>query len=80
MTEVDDMTSLTFHQEAKDKRVHCQLPHWFLNLVMPHSFPSAASVLSLSPLVILLHGNWFIFPSELTDHSFLLTINGNCPV
>lgn len=42
MTEVDDATSLTSHQESKDRRVHCQLPHWPLNLVMPH--PSLCSL------------------------------------
>lgn len=58
----------------------CQLSRRFLILVMPQPFPSVASVLPLSLLVILLHVNWFVFSSELTEHSFLLTINGNCPV
>lgn len=79
MTEVDDATSLTSHQDSKDSRAHCQLPHCSLNLGMP-ILPSAASVLSPFPLVILLHGNCFIFPSELSDRSLLLTLNGNCPV
>lgn len=30
------------HQESKDRRVHCQLPYWPLNLVMPH--PSLCSL------------------------------------
>lgn len=42
MTEVDDATSLTSHQESKDWRVHCQLPHWSLNLMMLH--PSLCSL------------------------------------
>lgn len=42
MTEVDAATSLTSHQESKDRRVHCQLPYWPLNLVMPH--PSLCSL------------------------------------
>lgn len=58
----------------------CLLSCRFLTLVMPQPFPSVASVLPLSLLVILLHVKWFVLPSELTDHGFLLTINGNCPV
>lgn len=46
MTEVDDATSLTSPQESKDRRVHCQLPHWSLNLVMPH--PSLCSLCAVT--------------------------------
>lgn len=78
MTEVDAATSVTSTKSQKTGECIVSFPTGPLISWCP-ILPSAASGLSLFPPVILWGGNWFIFPSELTVRSLLLTISGNCP-